>query len=422
MSEKHFDVLVIGAGPAGSTSALILAGKGVRVALVDKATFPRDKACGDLIGPRGLQVLDDLKIEIPDDRSLRDMVVVGPTGRRVSLPFSAGTTYPGRAIAVPRLQFDAMLLEKALAAGVQLFTGRTAGPLYDADDHLQGFALTTGQYLRADFVIGADGATSTVAEAAQLADKSRVLWGFALRSYAENIVSSPHIVFWEPRRWHGFPGYGWVFPGLDGTSNVGLGVGVLSRRSAGARASAEFDAFTKHLNGLGLLNGTRRRPERGNRLGGWLKMGSVGTIPAAGRVLLVGDAAGLVNPLQGEGIAQALVSARGAAQAVIARPHSAATDYRTFLRNTYTPYQSPAAATQVALLPRPIVISALGRVVTTPGVSTVLAGAWSIYWNDLLEGARPGLPRAAANTISHLAKAATSRTGTRRWFAETPTN
>lgn len=82
----RFDVLVVGAGPGGSVAALVLARAGARVALLDKSAFPRDKACGDLVGPRGVQLLTDLGVAIPAGRRVGDMVVVGPTGRRVRLP------------------------------------------------------------------------------------------------------------------------------------------------------------------------------------------------------------------------------------------------------------------------------------------------------------------------------------------------
>ena len=102
MSGKRFDVLVIGAGPAGSVTALVLARGGASVALVDKSRFPRDKACGDLVGPRGVQLLTDLGLELPTAATVGDMVVVGPTGRRVRLPCYPGSSYPGYAIASPR--------------------------------------------------------------------------------------------------------------------------------------------------------------------------------------------------------------------------------------------------------------------------------------------------------------------------------
>ena len=113
---RAFDALVVGAGPAGSVAALVLARAGVRVALVDKAAFPRDKACGDLIGPRGVQILDDLGIPRPGER-VGDMQVVGPTGRSVVLRAFPGLTYPGFGLIVPRERFDAMLRAQALDAG-----------------------------------------------------------------------------------------------------------------------------------------------------------------------------------------------------------------------------------------------------------------------------------------------------------------
>src|SRR2546423_4599515 len=107
MRATRYDAVVVGAGPAGSTAAIVLARAGARVALVDKASFPRDKACGDLIGPRGVQVLSDVGISVADALSVGDMIVVGPAGRRVRLPASPGRTYPGHAIALPRFRFDA---------------------------------------------------------------------------------------------------------------------------------------------------------------------------------------------------------------------------------------------------------------------------------------------------------------------------
>jgi geranylgeranyl reductase family protein len=413
----RFDALVVGSGPAGSIAALVLARGGARVALVDKTPFPRDKACGDLVGPRGLQLLDDLGITVPGAEPVGDMIVVGPTGRTVRLPCRPGLTYPGHGFALPRTAFDALLHEAAVSAGTEFFIGRAADPLLD-DGRLDGFQLSGGDRLRADIMIGADGASSRVAEVAGLVDPGRVLWGFALRAYIEDPVVLPHIVLWETAAWRGFPGYGWLFPGVEGRANLGLGVGVLSHRAAAAVATQRFDDFADHLRRLGILKASRSSLPPRARLGGWLKMGMVGTNPARGRVLLVGDAAGLVNPLQGEGISEAMGSGRAAAESVLTDPGQAATRYRTFLASAFAPYQSTTAPAHASLVTRPKAVAALGRVLTAPGLGRMMAGGWSIFWNDLLDGAMPGPPKAVASAAASVGRALTARSRSRRWFTQ----
>ena len=416
MGGDRFDVLVVGSGPAGSVAALVLARGGARVALVDKTAFPRDKACGDLVGPRGVRHLADLHIDVAGTQRADDMVVIGPTGRRVRLPCWEGDTYPGYGFALPRSRFDAALHDAAAAAGAQPVTARVGQPLFDDNGELDGFELSDGATLRADAVIGADGATSRVADAAGLVDPARVLWGFALRAYVDDPVRVPHIVFWERERWRGFPGYGWLFPGVGGRANVGLGLGVLAERSAGSEAARCFDAFVADMRRLGVLVGGDDSVSA--RLGGWLKMGMVGTLAARGRVLLCGDAAGLVNPLQGEGISQAMGSGRAAAEALLSDPGKPASAYLTVLAATYGPFHSVTAPIHAAILPRPLAVAAVGRTLTAPGVSRAVAGGWSIFWNDLLVGARPRPARSQAALALKVGRALTSRGRTRRWFTD----
>jgi menaquinone-9 beta-reductase len=411
VAAERVDVAVIGAGPAGSVAALVLARAGARVALVDKASFPRDKACGDLVGPRGVQVLDDLGVRLSGAERVGDMRVVGPTGRSVRLPCRPGRTYPGHGVALPRLALDQTLRTAALDAGGVARTARAGRPILD-DGRLAGFELSDGSKLHADVVIGADGATSRVATAAGLIDEGRVLWGFALRSYLDTVVDLPTIVLWDEARWRGFPGYGWVFPGPGAQANLGVGVGVLGDRTAAGHAARSLGTFVGVLHRFGLLDHEARLPAE--RLGGWLKMGMVGTTPARGRVLLAGDAAGLVNPLQGEGISEALASGRAAAEAVLACPAAPAGQYRSFLAQRYAGFHASNAAVQAALVRRARVVAATGRLLTAPVVGRALAGGWAVYWNELLDGAMPGRARNTAALASAIARAATSRSSVRR--------
>ncbi len=417
---EHFDVAVVGSGPAGAVSALVLARAGARVALVDKAAFPRHKACGDVVGPRGLGVLRDLGLR-PGPGALRvgDMVVVGPSGRRVVLPCFEGADYPDHGIALPRHGLDAWLAGEALDAGAQAVTGRVehVGARSDASGGVLDVVLDGGRRLRADAVVGADGATSRVADSAGLVDARRVLWGFAVRIYLEEPVALPHIVLWERERGRVFPGYGWLFPGPDGRANAGLGIGTMADRRAGAGAVRLLPEFLGHLRRLGLVENPGDGSGPG-RLGGWLKMGLVGTTPAAGPVLLTGDAAGLVNPLQGEGIAHAMTSGRLAAEAILAGPASAASRYRHGIARDHLDYHRVAAAAHAQLVARPAAAAVVGRLLTHPLLGRALAGGWSVYWNELLEGAPPGRARTVAAAASVLGRALTRPSAPARWLEQ----
>ena len=403
MRSARVDVLVIGSGPAGSVAALVLARAGARVTLVDKASLPRDKACGDMVGPRGLQVLADLGLPLPDGPHVGDMLVIGPTGRRVRMPSAEGLTYPGHGTAATRTVFDAMLHDAAVEAGATSVRARAVEPI-GVGGQVDGYRLDTGEELRADFVIGADGATSGVAAAAGLVEARQVLWGFAIRTYLPQEVDLAAIVMWEPTPWRAFPGYGWVFPGAEGGANMGLGIATGPDRQAGTKAVRALPDFLAHLRTVGLLE--RGPPARlPARLGGWLKMGMVGTTPAGGRVLLVGDAAGLINPLQGEGIAQAMRSGQLAAETLLSGPGQAAARYTSALVSEHLPYQKITAALQAALVGRPRAVAGVARLLTAAAAGgDALAGGWAVFWNELLDGAPPGRHRSVATAFTRFGR------------------
>ena len=398
-------MIVVGAGPAGCVAAVVLAKAGARVGLVDKAGAGRDKACGDLIGPRGVRLLDDLGLDVSRAQTAGDMIVTGPGGRRVLLPARAGRTYPDHAIVVPRARFDALLRNAALDAGAVDIAARVAS----VDDGRVVF--DEGRSIESDFVIGADGATSITARTAGLVDPSRVLWGFAVRGYIEANVSLPLIALWNDEDHRGFPGYGWLFPGPDG-ANLGLGVGLGHSRQHGHRAQQQLDAFCAHLVRIGALESAPGSAVR--QLGGWLKMGLVGTRPAAGKVLLVGDAAGLVNPLQGEGIAQALGSGGAAAQAILDGPGEAADSYRHWVNATYGRWTSVTTPIHATLVGRARHIAALSATLTAPVVGRLIASTWAIYWNNLTDGAIQTPAVVSARAVHHLGRAGTVRSRLRR--------
>jgi flavin-dependent dehydrogenase len=311
-----------------------------------------------------------------------------------------------------RERFDTLLFDTAVAAGAVAVQRRVTGLAYH-DDVVDGVRINGGATIHGDVVLGADGATSTVAQAAGLVDSARTLWGFALRGYLDGDLDLPHIVLWEPRRWSLFPGYGWAFPMSGGGVNVGLGLAFGSDRGASRRAGEQLDDFLTHLDRQGLLP----RSELRARTGGWLKMGVLGTTPARNGVLLVGDAAGLVNPLQGEGIAQAMASGHAAANAILrAGPRDAGRHYVEYLRGA-TAHHRTNAPVHSAMVKHPLAVSATARALSAPGIGPAVAGAWGLYWNDLTHDALPSRHRRTAAAVIRMIAAAGGRGEAARWFA-----
>ncbi|MHB8293555.1 MAG: geranylgeranyl reductase family protein [Acidimicrobiales bacterium] len=418
MPRAEYDVVVVGAGPAGSVAALVLARGGATVALVDKASFPRDKACGDLVGPRGLELCKSLGVHLPAGRSLGPMEVIGPTGNAVVLPAIAGRTYPGRGLAIRRRVLDDALRTAAIEAGATAFTARVKGMDMAGNQArrvllapVAGGETGTESFLRCGAVVGADGATTQAGLAARLVAPDEALWAFAIRGYAPMPLEIPHIVLWEPAPRRLFGGYGWAFPG-DGEANVGLGAGLGHSRAGAATVSRQLEAFLAHLTRIGLtgLDGPVRT------MGGWLKMGMVGTVPASGNVLLAGDAAGLVNPLQGEGISQALRSGRAAGEAILAGTEGAARRYLGWLRSSELPYNRSSAPLHAAALGSARRLSLAARLLTMPPIGSSVAGVWGMYWNNLIDGAAPSGARRGAAGVQHLVSHATTWTTTAKWL------
>ncbi len=310
---QHTDVLVVGAGPAGSAAALAAARAGVAVTLIDRATFPRDKLCGGLLTRRAAKayarVFDRPWDEVIEARSQGMHLHDGSCAR---LPRLNGVSGSHLLEFTCRSRFDHFLLEQAARSGARTVLGSAVQAVDVKTGTVQ---LGDGSRWQGRVLIGADGVNSRVAQAAlgiPLLDPRRTALALEVdvpRSWATAPVTDPEIYFGLVK-W----GYAWVFPKHE-TLTVGLG-GLQSRnprlkddlRTFLARRFAHAEAGTLRIKGHHLPYGRFARR------------------PGSAQVLLCGDAAGLVEPVTGEGIAFALQSGRdaGAAAALAVREAGAA--------------------------------------------------------------------------------------------------
>ncbi len=310
-----YDVAIIGAGPAGSATAHYLAQRGVKVLLLDKADFPRDKTCGDGLTPRAVSVLHDMGL-VEDLRRIGHVIrrfeVFAPNHRSTADTIAMSNDLPDFALVVPRLKLDDLLLRRAIRSGARFEPhAHVSAMRVEASNgapHVEIAGERDGRRVafRARLAVIATGAnTGLLLRAGILRAQPRVI--VAARAYFENVRELTDV--WM-LRFDGapLPGYGWVFPIASDAANVGVGYFRHDRR---ASALGFFESFRRSPAMRRLLEGaTQAGPARGYPL-----REDFLTSPTFGeRALLVGEAAGLVNPLTGEGIDYALESGRIAAE------------------------------------------------------------------------------------------------------------
>jgi geranylgeranyl reductase family protein len=315
------DVAIVGAGPGGSAAAYYLARAGLDVIFVDKASFPRDKTCGDGLTPRALNILEDMGLLARLFQAgchTTQFEITAPNGRSVAASFPQFNRQPGYTLIVPRLILDDMIRLAALAAGAAF-----ESPLRVTDITTDQAGVTiTGQgqgkavKLKARLGIIATGASTPLLLRMGILKQTPPL-ALAARAYFEDIRG---ITDRLQLRFDGLPmpAYGWIFPLSKASANIGAGAFPAGwgrwRLPRTGTAKTAFDAFLQAPALRAMLTNARQvGPVKGYPI----RIDFPNAPTYAERVLLVGEAAGLVNPLTGEGIDYALESGKLAAEHLI---------------------------------------------------------------------------------------------------------
>jgi geranylgeranyl reductase family protein len=310
------DTLVVGAGPAGVAAAIELRRGGRQVVLLDKAEFPRDKCCGDGLTTLALRELERLGFDpatVPDFQVVDGAVLRAPSGRTFKVPLPAGSGI--YAAVAPRLQLDAALVDLAAASGVDIRLGHAMKTAATAADGTAVVGVEGLGDVSARHVVAADGMWSPTRKALGLsADGSLGEW-HAFRQYVSGVTGqAAHelIVWFEDDL---LPGYAWSFPLPGGRANVGFGV-VRDGSRSGKDAKDLWTGLLRRPHIAAAL-GPTARPE-GRHLAWPIPARIDQATLAHGPVLFTGDAAAAADVMTGEGIGQALLTGRLAAEAIVA--------------------------------------------------------------------------------------------------------
>jgi len=331
---NNSDVIVVGAGPAGSATAFHLAKQGLNVTLFEKTSFPREKVCGDGLTPRAVKQILDMGIEPTKENGwLRNkgLRVIGG-GHRLELNWPDVDGFPNYGLVRNRADFDELLARTAQKQGVNLFEKtRVTGPIFDSTS-----GKVIGVNIKKDdgnqeqhfapVVVASDGVSSRMALALGLERRDDRPMGVAVRTYYKSTRSDDdYLESWLELRDQNklLPGYGWIFGMGDGTSNVGLGI----LDSSPVFQSIDYkDLLKRWLDQTpeewGFRDQNMTQPVRGAAL----PMGFNRQPHYAKGMILVGDSGGMVNPFNGEGIAYAMETGQVAAD-VIAKSLKAKSEF-----------------------------------------------------------------------------------------------
>lgn len=313
MAAPSYDVAVIGAGPGGSAAAFYLARQGQRVLLLDKASFPRDKTCGDGLTPRALDILADMGILAAAEAAgcrIRGVSIFAKRGAVLHSSIPAHPDFHDYLLVVPRLRLDDLIRQRAIQQGATFQGNARVTALHAQAGGVQIQAELDGQpaSFQARAAVVAVGANMGFLRDNQILSYApRPI--VAVRAYYEGLHElGDHIqAHFEQVP---MPGYGWVFPTGPASANIGLGMWRDQAASAGSLRTA-FDHF---LQGPRLSQLTAGAQQVGPVKSYPLRIDFTTAPTHAERIVLVGESAGLVSPLTGEGIDFALESGRLAAQ------------------------------------------------------------------------------------------------------------
>jgi geranylgeranyl reductase family protein len=357
-SENVADVIVVGAGPSGSATAHHLANAGLDVLLLEKSQFPREKVCGDGLTPRAVKQLVKMGVDTSEEAGWlhnKGLRIIGG-GMRLEMPWPELAAYPNYGLVRPRADFDQILARHAEKSGARLHENTTVtGPIMDP--RTQRVTGVTARITDADgakrettfqapLVVAADGNSTRLSIALGLHKRDDRPMGVAYRTYYKSPRTNDDYLESWLELWDGerlLPGYGWVFGMGDGTSNVGLGILNTTKSFKNVKYPDLLRAWLKNTpEEWGFNEENRTEPIRGAAL----PMGFNRQPHYTRGVLLVGDAGGMVNPFNGEGIAYAMESGEMAAEVIaqaLARPAGperelALSAYPRALKETYGGY------------------------------------------------------------------------------------
>lgn len=307
------DVVVVGAGPAGSSAAAWAARAGRDVLVIDSARFPRDKACGDGLTPRAVAELERLGLGPWLDTHIRHRGLrMSGFGAAVEVAWP-GPSFPSTGSAVPRTELDDRIRCVAADDGASMMLGSKAVDVsHDSSGQVDTLILDSGDEVGVGTLIVADGARSTIGRVLGRRWHQQTVYGVAVRGYIPSPRSheqwiTSHLELRSPEG-KVLPGYGWVFPLGNGEVNIGVGALATAKRPADAALRPLMSYYTALRREEWGFEGEPRAP-----LSALLPMGGAVSGVAGPNWMLIGDAAACVNPLNGEGIDYGLETGRLAA-------------------------------------------------------------------------------------------------------------